>query len=268
MQNIDSILAYVINQLQYFNVQKQIFIQTGFANNKSIKLINVRTIIAEFSPLIINSLLGWYTFIGCKYEPCFHSRGKKSSFKILKQDSSIQEAFGKLGASLNVDLFVQKNIERYTCKLYKSSDDNVDRARSKMFTDTYKVATNNLKRSDLNKRNTDLKNLPPCFYVLSNKIKRANYLVYMMKQCTKNIIKFSDASKHGWKINTDHQYEIDFFSGPQYPELEEAESISIRNEFIDEDAESSIDELDYVSSDTDDEELDSDFNQGDLSDFE
>lgn len=116
---------------------------------------------------------------------------------------------------------------------------------------------------------TEFKHLPPCWSVLENKIKRANYLAKLIKNCTEHIYNFDDPGTQGWTINSKNQYEVEFFSGAQYPQLIENEAPNlIASVSADEDSDiqlSSDDESEYeASSDeadnqsTDDEYTDND----------
>lgn len=138
-QYIDHLLVYILHQMQFINEQKEIFIQTGRSSNNSIKIINVRAIFQTIDARIINALPGWFAYTGCAYEPCFYGKGKKSSFKALMKDESIQNAFSQLGSSIQLDTDTKANLERYTCLLYNSNTDSVVDARVNMFEKAYNV---------------------------------------------------------------------------------------------------------------------------------
>lgn len=60
----------------------------------------------------------------------------------------------------------------------------------------------------------DFKSLPPCQSVLRKKVVRANYLAYMMKQATRNII---NAPSEGWSSDQNGRMSIDYFDGDAFP---------------------------------------------------
>lgn len=78
----------------------------------------------------------------------------------------------------------------------------------------------------------EFKYLPPCSPVLHNKMKRSNYIASMFKNCSQNFILLDSPENHGYTKNESNQFEIEFFSGPQYPPLLENESQNL-NEFED-----------------------------------
>lgn len=96
---------------------------------------------------------------------------------------------------------------------------------------------------------TEFKCLPPCLSVLVNKIERANYLARIIKTCNQNNLWFADPGNHGWIKNSNNQFEIDFYSGPQFPEVIEKEVHNLNEASSDEESDISLsDESDYESS--------------------
>lgn len=75
----------------------------------------------------------------------------------------------------------------------------------------------------------------------------------MFKNCNQNYVLFDDPCNHGWTKNASNQYEIEFFSGPQYPPLIEKESQNLNafenDDSSDDEIEINLDhETDYDSS--------------------
>lgn len=96
---------------------------------------------------------------------------------------------------------------------------------------------------------TEFKCLPPCLPVLVNKVERANYLATIIKTCNQNNILFAEPGNHGWIKNSSNRYEIDFYAGPQFPQIIENEAHNLNEASSDEESDINLsDESDYESS--------------------
>lgn len=131
--NLDAVLFYLMYHMQYFTDGKQIWILTG--RDLKNKLINASDIYNQIDQNVLNALPAWYVFTGCPFEPAFHGKGRKATYKLLLKDTSYQEAFSQLGMQTTLSNDVYKTIEKYTCRLYVKDLEDVNQARAKMFRD-------------------------------------------------------------------------------------------------------------------------------------
>lgn len=86
---------------------------------------------------------------------------------------------------------------------------------------------------------------------MTNKIKRTNYLVRLIKNADKNFNEEGDPGVNGWTLNGS-KFEINFFDGEQFPENIGAYVSDITE--TDTESETDIGEV-YFSSDSDEDSL-------------
>lgn len=136
--NTDSILVYLLYHMQFWPIEKNIWIERGDIKKNTIQMINARQIFNKLNPTIINALPAWHVFTGCLYEPSFHGKGKKTCFKVLRDNVAFQKAFGDLGENASDkqnDLITQ--IESFTCQLYHTKAIEVNKSRLEIFRTAY-----------------------------------------------------------------------------------------------------------------------------------
>lgn len=138
--NPDTILVYLLYHMQYWQHEKEIFIETGDVNRNTVQRINVRQIFKSLSPVFINALPAWHIFTGSRDEPAFYGKGKKTCLKTLEKDNASQIAFGNITS--NIPFVKEDNIaaiEEFTCKLYNSKCKIVNEARVNIFENGYET---------------------------------------------------------------------------------------------------------------------------------
>lgn len=142
--NSDTVLVYLLYHMQFFNSEKEIFLETceSLTTANLTKRVNVSKIFNLHTSEFISALPGWYAFTGCFYEPSFFRKGRKSCMKLLKNTIIFQEAFSHLGSSLKVTEQItesqsDQSIEKFTCKLYGSKCCSINEARATAFEKTY-----------------------------------------------------------------------------------------------------------------------------------
>ena len=82
---------------------------------------------------LMNSLPGLHSFTACDSISAFASRGKVKALKVMMTSTRVVCLFKNLGQSWESQDEALKDLEIFTCRLYGSSQDNVDLARCKMY---------------------------------------------------------------------------------------------------------------------------------------
>ena len=59
--------------------------------------------------------------------------------------------------------------------------------------------------------------MPPCHSVLTNKVKRANYIASVWKHANQAEPCAWDPLQHGWVLEPDDGFQINWFNGDQVP---------------------------------------------------
>ena len=123
-----------------------------------------------------SALLGLHSFTGCDTTSAFRGIGKVKPIKMLQKKQEFEEVFSTLGGSWEVEEFMLKKLEHFTCMIYRYQ-------RFKSLNDLRlhllkkKCVLNN--QIDPNKT-VDLASLPPCFNTLSEHVKRTNFQVSLI----------------------------------------------------------------------------------------
>ena len=68
---------------------------------------------------VCNSLIGIHAYNGCDTVSCFGGKDKLVTLKLVKRDPS-NDIFRQLGRSWELDGDLFKNLEQFTCTMYKS----------------------------------------------------------------------------------------------------------------------------------------------------
>lgn len=131
-QHPDVILIYVLYHMNFMNNGKEIWIESGSFQNNSSRKVNVREIFNKLGKKLTLSLPGWFAFTGCSYEPSFFGKGRKTCYKLLANNEDFQNAFINLGCS-ETEANRIDSLEHFTCKMYTSTEVNVNSARAQIF---------------------------------------------------------------------------------------------------------------------------------------
>lgn len=124
------------------------------------------------------TLLGYYVFSGEDCTSAFKGKGKVRPLKKLEKNPKFHKAFQQLGDDWDVDLFMQTQIEQFTCLMYgRSRDTSVDVARAKLLR---KMVGENEKLTSKSK--VDLARLPPCQSALKQHVNRVNHHICLYKR--------------------------------------------------------------------------------------
>lgn len=139
ISSTDTLLVYLLYHMQFWPNDREIWIQTGDMHKNTIEMINVHQMFRHFTSHFINALPAWYVFSGCAYEPSFHGKGRKTCLKILEKKTEYQTTFGALGNQSTITEGDIASLEEFTCHLYNTNEKSVNKARLKMFENSYRT---------------------------------------------------------------------------------------------------------------------------------
>lgn len=145
ISNADSLFVYLLFHMQHWTTAREVWIKSAT------EIINVNQIFKLFSWQFINALPAWHVFSGCNYEPSFYRKGKKSCLKLLEKRMEYQLAFGALGDHSDVSEGTISTLEEFTCHLYNTNEKSVNKARQKIFENSYRVKMSTGKLIDFGK---------------------------------------------------------------------------------------------------------------------
>ena len=118
------------------------------------------------------ALIGWYAFKGTDNTGGFVSKALKSNFKaFLAADNDILDAFSEFGCSETVPERVFRQMERYVCLLYRSTDSKSETLKE-------------LRWALFAKAGKEGRQLPPTLGTLIPHTKRAYYHALVLKKST------------------------------------------------------------------------------------
>ena len=81
----------------------------------------MHSIYAQLGDTVCSSLPGFHAITGCDSTSSLAGIGKKKALKILRNNTSYQEALGKLGESPEIPDDVLPTCEKFICNLYTTS---------------------------------------------------------------------------------------------------------------------------------------------------
>uniref|UniRef100_A0A6P7GW55 Uncharacterized protein LOC114341457 n=1 Tax=Diabrotica virgifera virgifera TaxID=50390 RepID=A0A6P7GW55_DIAVI len=106
----------MLSNMHHLNSNLHIWIQSGTAGKK--QYIDICKIYEHFGDSICKALAGFHALTGCDYNPCFHRKGKKRPFNIMKSFEQYKEAFYALGDIDFDEETVFEILETYICHIY------------------------------------------------------------------------------------------------------------------------------------------------------
>lgn len=179
------------------------------------------------------ALLGIHAFSGNDYVSSFFRKGKKTWWKVVKDDENLLKVFAELGNEQHPSSVVLDGLQRSTCAVYNQRRcKEVNDARTTIFWNRFhdgKVA--------------DLSVLPPCESALALHAARSNYVARMWRLAHRALLFLDTPANHGWNEDLSiHWVDI------TYP----ADVVELLCNKADEDSE---DELSDYSEDSDGDEM-------------
>lgn len=135
------------------------------------------------------ALIGTHAFSGNDYVSSFFRKGKKTWWKVIKDDEHLLKAFAELGNEQQISSVILDELQRATCAVYNQRRyKRVNEARASLFWSQFhhgKIA--------------DLSALPPCESALALHGARSNYVARMWRLAHKAQQSLDTPVNHGWK---------------------------------------------------------------------
>ena len=159
-------------------IDAQLYFHTGKGAN--LRTLDVKAIHESVGDEFSKALIGLHCFTGCDSVSAFYGRGKKKAFDLLLKDKTLCPAFQDLGERFDVQPDMEKELEKFVCKLYGQKD----------------VAEVNIARYDMFRlaRKAEIA-MPPNHDALRQHIKRANYQAgmyfFLYSIVKKNVIMYT-----------------------------------------------------------------------------
>lgn len=150
---------------------------------------------------LCSALPGLHAFTGCDSTSCFTGKGKKGPLKLCCIDRECCEAMANLGRSFDVDAAVLVGAERFVCRIYGSTQTEVNECRYHLFCS----------------RNQHSHSLPPCQDALTKHTQRANYQAAIWRNALVADGQVPNPDGHGWLVNED-SISVDWMSLSPAPE--------------------------------------------------
>ena len=144
---------------------------------------------------VVATLPVFHAFSGCDQTGTICGKSKSSCWNALKKaDEQFLEAFAMLGSSAHIEDSVSKMLELYMCRLYLPS---------------VQIATiKELRWFLFSKKQYADEKLPPTKTALQQMIKRANYVVLVVKECGSPYPDLPAPIFHGWGQDGERLQEI------------------------------------------------------------
>ena len=171
------------------------------------RLVDIDRVAASVGEGVCKALIGLHAFTGCDTVSVFAGKGKVKALKLLKSEYYVRVAFNQLGQTweLPPDLFIDP--EKFTCQLYSSGTNNVNKARYNLF-----CSKNGQVESH---------QLPPCQDCLHKHTLRANYQAGIWRRSLESNPAVPSPVGMGWKMEeaTDmEELQFDWTEGRPAPE--------------------------------------------------
>lgn len=126
-------------------------------------------------------------FAGENCTSVFKGIGKGGALKKLEKNPRFHSAFRQLGDAGNVEPEVVKQLEQFTCLMYKQNREcSVDVVRAKLLRTMVGEDKHLTSKSKI-----DLARLPPCYSALKPHIHRVNHRVALYKRAAEMILETS-----------------------------------------------------------------------------
>ena len=103
----------------------------GTARNS--RVLDVRTICNTLSRDTCQALPGLHAFTGCDSVSAFAGRGKMLALELVQKEPSLAQLMQDLGTCFPPRPDTTTSLEKFVCRLYKCSTDDIDEARYDVF---------------------------------------------------------------------------------------------------------------------------------------
>ena len=127
-----------------------------------------------------------------------HRKGKGTCWDIMKDDNVIVEALTQLGQSWDLSEDIEKVLEKFVCKLYRSRKNSVNEVRFQLF-------------ERKQKKGVISKSAPPSKSALHLHFERANYVARIWKLAGTAMVSPPSPAGCGWDVDGDVEWIEDMF---------------------------------------------------------
>lgn len=225
------------------NLNNQVWVEAGVGNTR--RIVNLSEMYQKLGQAICDALPGIYAITGCDFNPAIYRKGRKAPFETVISSPKFLKAMSEISCVVDrkpsFDTFkteeFYKTFEEFSCSLYGFKViDCVHEARYRIFDNTYNVQ-NKKEILNLDVKNVDPANIPPCKAELYMHILRTGFIAHMWKNAHKSVVSDADPTNYGWKeiyeADGSKYLDFDWFVGDQLPPMAEIlvdESASNDNE--------------------------------------
>ena len=241
--NDTDILVILLHHMH--RLQCHLWMDVGLSGKNTRRYIDVSGLASVLGKSICDALPALHAFTGSDFTASFLRKGKVKPFELMTKSQVFQETFAKLGSDDFTDKVLDV-IEQFVCALYgKPRISSVNEARHDIFCSKYKPNQPNQPLQNI--KGCDASLLPPCQSVLSNKVRRCNFIAHTWKNAHKSNTTSMQPENNGWHL-LDQNYSITWFEGDQMPQIISNDVDQIGNESdLDDWSESSSEESDCDS---------------------
>ena len=143
--------------------------------------------------VFLDALVGYHCFTGCDSISAFSGRGKIKPLILMGKHKTYVETFSTLGKLDSTDECINA-IEKFVCHMYGKADDD--------------ASINSLRYNMCCQRNGKIAidMLPPCFNVLIQHVRRANYQARIWHKSLERNALIGSPEDNGWTIKDDKLY--------------------------------------------------------------
>ena len=162
---------------------EQLWFRTGVKDK--LRYIPIHNVAQKLGPDLCNMLPAFHALPGCDTTSGLSHIGKKTAWKVLKNDINVYSGMLLLGEQTPPSNGTIQACERFLCATYTASEragTTADEVRYWMFC----------------QKKQKNESLPPTFYSLYHHIERANYQTMVRKSCLEAVQDLPSPVGNGW----------------------------------------------------------------------
>lgn len=91
------VLIVLLANMNKMNTSAKIWVELGVSTKR--RFINITRLYEKLGSNLAHSLPAFHAFTGCDFNPCFHQKGKKRPFNLLKKSEEFQDAFKMMSST-------------------------------------------------------------------------------------------------------------------------------------------------------------------------
>ena len=234
----------VLVVMVYFSsdIHQTLLFDTGAGNKR--RLVNVTHLAVTLGQEMAKALPGLHAFTGCDCTSEFVRKGKKLSYKRMKNNAAFLKTFAALGENATtIPPEVYLGLRRFVCSMYgRPGEHDVNNVCTEIF--QVRFGANRKLLAPGPGSGIDLSLLPPCDSSLALHSARANYQCFLWKSANVKCPNIPPPSGNGWMTDRAGNLEVEWVAGEVLPQdvaeilaEESVQQCSIDEDDIDEDDE-------------------------------